>query len=125
MLARTRDDVDQLNVPATTEAGGLLVDDLTGRDGNHAYLAPPVVDDHGHETTGDTGARQMLEAAVAASGADATMGRLTLPPAQTRAGRNQGQRAVVGVAEPRRRMSRSGVFCRIVHGRVTDGTQRA
>ncbi len=39
-----------------------------GREENHAYLAPAVDDDHGHPTAGDSGARQLLEAALARSG---------------------------------------------------------
>ncbi|HZV25747.1 MAG TPA: hypothetical protein VFG00_05590, partial [Acidothermaceae bacterium] len=41
-----------------------------GRHENHAYAAPPVDDDHAHPTTGDTGARQMLHAALARSGSN-------------------------------------------------------
>jgi ATP-dependent exoDNAse (exonuclease V) alpha subunit len=113
---------DRYTILATTETGGLLVDDLAGkggtmlppayvtehvdhgwattidaaqgattdiaillvrpgidrehlyvgltrgRDENHAYLAPAVDDDHRHPPTGDTGARQMLDAALARSG---------------------------------------------------------
>jgi hypothetical protein len=109
-------------VLATTEAGGLLVDDLTvrgttmlpanyvaqhvehgwattidaaqgattdiaillarpgidrehlyvgltrGRDENHADLAPAVDDDHAHPPASDTGARALLQAALARSG---------------------------------------------------------
>jgi conjugative relaxase-like TrwC/TraI family protein len=115
---------DRYTILATTETGGLLVDDLNGRgttvlpaayvaehidhgwattidgaqgattdiaillvrpgidrehlyvgltrgrDENHAYLAPPVDDDHEHPTTGDTGARQLLHAALARSGSN-------------------------------------------------------
>jgi conjugative relaxase-like TrwC/TraI family protein len=115
---------DRYTVLATTENGGLLVDDLTGRGStllpaayvaehvehgwattidaaqgattdiaillmrpgidrehlyvgltrgrreNHAYLAPAVDDDHEHPTTGDAGARQMLQAALARSGSN-------------------------------------------------------
>ena len=39
-----------------------------GREENHAYLAPPVDDDHAHPTAGDTGARALLQAALARSG---------------------------------------------------------
>jgi len=113
---------DRYTILATTHDGGLLVDDLTGRgstllppgyvaqhvehgwattiDGaqgattdiailltrpgidrehlyvaltrgrqeNHAYLAPAADDDHAYPTTGDTGARQMLHAALVRSG---------------------------------------------------------
>jgi conjugative relaxase-like TrwC/TraI family protein len=115
---------DRYTILATTEGGGLLVDDLTGRgatmlppayvadhvehgwattidgaqgattdvaillvrpgidrehlyvgltrgrDENHAYLAPPVDDDHAHPSVGDTGARQMLQAALARTGSN-------------------------------------------------------
>jgi conjugative relaxase-like TrwC/TraI family protein len=113
---------DRYTILATTQDGGLLVDDLTGRgrtmlpsayvaehvehgwattiDGaqgattdiaillarpgidrehlyvaltrgrqeNHAYLAPAADDDHEHPTTGDGGARQLLQTALARSG---------------------------------------------------------
>jgi ATP-dependent exoDNAse (exonuclease V) alpha subunit len=39
-----------------------------GREENHAYLAPAVDDDHAHPTAGDTGARALLQAALARSG---------------------------------------------------------
>jgi conjugative relaxase-like TrwC/TraI family protein len=39
-----------------------------GREENHAYVAPPVDDDHAHPTTSATGARQLLHAALARSG---------------------------------------------------------
>ncbi len=39
-----------------------------GRRENHAYLAPPVDDDHAHPTTSETGARAVLQAALARSG---------------------------------------------------------
>ena len=38
-----------------------------GRDENHAYLAPALDDDHAHPPASDTGARQMLQAALARS----------------------------------------------------------
>jgi ATP-dependent exoDNAse (exonuclease V) alpha subunit len=113
---------DRYTILATTETGGLLVDDLSGRGAtllppgyvaehvehgwastidaaqgattdvaivlvrpgidrehlyvgltrgraeNHAYLAPPVDDDHGHPPARDTGARAVLQAALARSG---------------------------------------------------------
>jgi ATP-dependent exoDNAse (exonuclease V) alpha subunit len=112
---------DRYTILATTDDGGLLVDDLTGRgstmlpaayvaehvdhgwastiDGaqgattdiaillarpgidrehlyvgltrgreeNHAYLAPSVDDDHAHPPVGDSGARALLQAALARS----------------------------------------------------------
>ncbi len=39
-----------------------------GRDENHAYLAPAVDDEHAHPTTGDSGGRQLLQAALVRSG---------------------------------------------------------
>ena len=39
-----------------------------GRHENHAYVAPPVDDDHGHRTAGSVGGRDLLEAALARSG---------------------------------------------------------
>jgi conjugative relaxase-like TrwC/TraI family protein len=113
---------DRYTILATTQDGGLLVDDLTGRgstmlpanyvaehvehgwastiDGaqgattevaillvrpgidrehlyvgltrgreeNHAYVAPQVDDDHAHPPASDTGARALLQAALARSG---------------------------------------------------------
>ena len=41
-----------------------------GRDENHAYLAPPVDDDHAHPPVGDTDARQMFQAALTRSGSN-------------------------------------------------------
>jgi ATP-dependent exoDNAse (exonuclease V) alpha subunit len=113
---------DRYTILATTQDGGLLVDDLTGRgatmlpaayvaehvehgwattidaaqgattdiaillvrpgidrehlyvgltrgrDENHAYLAPAADDDHAHPPASDTGARALLQAALARSG---------------------------------------------------------
>jgi conjugative relaxase-like TrwC/TraI family protein len=39
-----------------------------GRQENHAYVAPAVDDDHSHPPVGDTGARALLQAALARSG---------------------------------------------------------
>jgi conjugative relaxase-like TrwC/TraI family protein len=115
---------DRYTVLATTDGGGLLVDDLTGRGvtmlpaayvaehvehgwattidsaqgattdvaillvrpgidrehlyvgltrgrhENHAYVAPPVDDDHEHPPASDTGARALLQAALARSGSN-------------------------------------------------------
>jgi len=41
-----------------------------GRQENHAYLAPPVDDDHTHLPVADSGARQMLLTALARSGSN-------------------------------------------------------
>jgi hypothetical protein len=41
-----------------------------GRQENHAHIAPPADDDHAHPTTGDTSARQLLQAALARSGSN-------------------------------------------------------
>jgi conjugative relaxase-like TrwC/TraI family protein len=41
-----------------------------GRNENHAYVAPPVDDDHPHPPVGDTGARQLLQTALARSGSN-------------------------------------------------------
>jgi conjugative relaxase-like TrwC/TraI family protein len=39
-----------------------------GRQENHAYLAPPANDDHGHPTVADTRGSQLLQAALTRSG---------------------------------------------------------
>jgi ATP-dependent exoDNAse (exonuclease V) alpha subunit len=39
-----------------------------GRQENHAHIAPPAEDEYGHRTIGDTGPREILEAALARSG---------------------------------------------------------
>jgi ATP-dependent exoDNAse (exonuclease V) alpha subunit len=39
-----------------------------GRNENHAYVAPQVDDDHAHPPASDTGARALLQAALARSG---------------------------------------------------------
>jgi conjugative relaxase-like TrwC/TraI family protein len=41
-----------------------------GREENHAYLAPAADDDHAHPTADDTGARALLQAALARSGSN-------------------------------------------------------
>jgi conjugative relaxase-like TrwC/TraI family protein len=57
MLARPGIDREHLYVGLTR-----------GREENHAYLAPAVDDDHAHPPASDTGARALLQAALARSG---------------------------------------------------------